>query len=94
MNEPNNVTVANIELRGYEVARKNPITGGWDQVIAYRPTERGRLQCVASAGWLGERHPKESYAARAIVSLEPKPTDEALHLDADENPESDPAVAE
>lgn len=63
-----------VELRGYEVARL--VVGAkneerWAQTGAYRPTIHGWNKAKQDAGWLAEKHPKETYRVRAICSFEP-----------------------
>ncbi len=70
-----------IELRGYEVARRTAY--GLQIVQKYRPNEQGRKLAIADATALNVKYPGQ-YRVRAIVSLEPpEPSPTRLTLDAD-----------
>lgn len=70
-----------VELRGYELCRRVLQSNGggkeqterWAQVAAYRPNQYGWNEARKSASYLSEKHPKEVYRIRVIISMEPPP---------------------
>lgn len=80
-----------MELRGYEVARKHQF--GWMPVGNYRANEAARKQALQYASDMMHRHPGTIYRVRPIVSIDvdfarrveiPGMEDAVLNLDSDQ----------
>lgn len=77
-----------VELRGYEVARKVEHKGQvrWEQVAQYRPNAYGWNEARSSVEALARRNPSYTFRIRPIVSLEP-PQPEQVVVDESKIPQ-------
>lgn len=71
--------MSNEIIRGYEVVNQLGVS-----VMRFKPTIWGAKCCAATVKWLADRHPKNGYAMRAVVSIgREEPKDGPLVLESD-----------